>query len=47
MIISIAPILIGNGIPLFPKGEYKQKFELENVRQYGQFVNLYYVSKNN
>lgn len=41
MIISIAPILLGNGIPLFPKGRFNQKFELKSVKQYGQFVNLH------
>lgn len=43
LFISIAPVLLGDGIPLFPKGEYRQDFILESVKQSGQFVQMHYI----
>lgn len=43
LFISIAPVLLGDGIPLFPKGQYQQDFILESVQQSGQFVQMHYI----
>ncbi|MDR0299591.1 MAG: dihydrofolate reductase family protein [Streptococcaceae bacterium] len=40
--ITIAPVLLGDGIPLFPKGNYSEKLELIETKTYGQFVELHY-----
>lgn len=45
LFISIAPVLLGDGIPLFPRGEYRQEFILESVQQSGQFVQMHYITK--
>ncbi|WLR59817.1 dihydrofolate reductase family protein [Guptibacillus hwajinpoensis] len=44
-IISLAPALIGKGIPLFQHSEIKHDLELTDVRQYGQFAQLHYLVK--
>ena len=42
IILQIAPVLLGAGIPLFTQGEALRRFRLEGVRQYGQFAELEY-----
>ena len=42
MIIQIAPVLLGGGIPLFTQKEVLKRFYLEEVKQYGQFAELVY-----
>lgn len=42
LIIQVAPVLLGAGIPLFTQGEALRRFRLEAVRQYGQFAELVY-----
>ena len=42
MIIQIAPVLLGSGIPLFTQKEILKRFSLEGVNQYGQFAELVY-----
>lgn len=44
-IITIAPTLIGSGIPLFPKSDLKHMLQLKNVRRFNQFVQIHYVKK--
>ncbi len=44
-IITIAPALIGVGIPLFKQDKYQIDLSLKNTRRYGQFVELHYVVK--
>lgn len=44
-IISIAPTLIGDGIPLFQKSAFEQEFTLKSTQQYGQFAQLHLVRK--
>lgn len=44
-IISIAPTLIGSGIPLFQKSGFEQEFTLKSVKQYGQFAQLHLLRK--
>lgn len=42
LIIQVAPVLLGKGIPLFTQGEQVRRFKLEAVNQYGQFAELVY-----
>ena len=42
MIIQIAPILLGSGIPLFTQKEVQKRFYLKDVKKYGQFAELIY-----
>lgn len=42
LIIQVAPVLLGAGIPLFTQKEALRRFRLEAVRQYGQFAELVY-----
>lgn len=42
MIIQIAPVLLGAGIPLFAQKEELKRFELKSVKKYGQFAELVY-----
>lgn len=38
MIIQIAPVLQGIGIPLFSQKEALKRFHLKDIKKYGQFV---------
>jgi dihydrofolate reductase len=40
--LTIAPILLGNGIPLFREGDYQLKLSLKGTRRFNQFVELQY-----
>lgn len=42
MIIQIAPVLLGDGIPLFSQKEALKRFDLKEVKKYGQFAELTY-----
>ncbi|MDW2800800.1 dihydrofolate reductase family protein [Clostridium boliviensis] len=42
IIIQIAPVLLGAGIPLFAQKEALKRFFLKEVKQYGQFAELVY-----
>lgn len=42
MIIQIAPVLLGDGIPLFKQKEHLKRFSLEEVNRYGAFAELVY-----
>lgn len=42
MIIQIAPVLLGKGIPLFTQKDALKRFCLEEVHRYGQFAELIY-----
>lgn len=46
LIIQIAPVLLGEGIPLFTQKEGLRRFRLDEVRRYGQFAELVF-GKNN
>lgn len=41
-IITVAPTIIGQGIPLFRKGNYQLDLSLKGVRNFNQFVELHY-----
>ena len=42
LIIQVAPVLLGAGIPLFTQKERLMRFRLDEVKQYGQFAELVY-----
>ncbi|QCR33078.1 dihydrofolate reductase family protein [Lysinibacillus sp. SGAir0095] len=44
-IITIAPTLLGNGIPLFKKGDDQLDLLLKGTRTFNQFVELHYEVK--
>jgi len=44
-IITIAPAIIGTGIPLFKRQLADVGLVLESVRRFGQFVELHYIRK--
>lgn len=44
-IITIAPTLIGKGIPLFRETNVEIELKLVNIKQHNQFVELHYESK--
>lgn len=44
-IITIAPILIGQGIPLFNKNDFELELKLKGIRRFNQFVELHYEVK--
>lgn len=44
-IITIAPTLIGKGIPLFKKAAYELELVLKDVKRFNQFAQLHYVRK--
>jgi dihydrofolate reductase len=46
LIIVIAPVLIGNGIPLFKEDYYKINLRLKDIKRYNQFVELSYMVVN-
>lgn len=45
-IITLAPTIIGNGIPLFKEGNYQLELSLKGIKRFNQFVELSYVKKN-
>ena len=40
LIVQIAPVLLGEGIPLFTQKGALKRFHLQEVKQYGQFAEL-------
>lgn len=45
LILTIAPTIIGEGIPLFKVGDYQLDLSLQRTRTFNQFVELHYVVK--
>lgn len=45
MILTIAPVLLGSGIDLFPEGDYESKWELIGNETFNQFIELHYAKK--
>ncbi|UCZ54916.1 dihydrofolate reductase family protein [Bacillus shivajii] len=46
MILTIAPTVIGNGIPLFKEGNFQLDLILKGTRTFNQFVELHYKVNN-
>ncbi|MEK4425510.1 dihydrofolate reductase family protein [Solibacillus sp. FSL K6-1523] len=44
-IITVAPTIIGNGIPLFKEHEFNLELSLKGIQQFNQFVELHYEVK--
>lgn len=44
-IITIAPTIIGKGIPLFNKQNNEIELELKSIRRFNQFAELHYVKR--
>lgn len=44
-IISVAPVTIGSGIPLFQKTVLATEYKLRDVKRYGEFAQLHYELK--
>jgi len=42
MYIQVAPVILGDGIPLFQKQPYSRRFVMSDVKRYGQFAELVY-----
>lgn len=42
LVINIAPVLLGKGIPLFRNNEIQTNLSLDNIKSYNQFVELHY-----
>jgi dihydrofolate reductase len=45
MTVTVAPVLLGEGIPLFPQGNYASRWHLESSKRYNQFMELTYQKK--
>ncbi|MCG7344463.1 dihydrofolate reductase family protein [Sporosarcina sp. ACRSL] len=45
IILTVAPVIIGKGIPLFNKGDYQLDLTLKGTRNFNQFVELHYGVK--
>ncbi len=44
-IVTVAPTLIGSGIPLFNKTDFELELRLKSIRQFNQFAELHYEVK--
>lgn len=47
LIIQVAPVILGKGVSLFTQDEYLRFYQLDQVRQFGQFAELVYSRKRN
>ena len=45
LIVQLAPVLLGAGIPLFTQKKGVKRFHLDQVKQYGQFAELIYSKR--
>lgn len=45
LILTVAPTILGNGIPLFKKGDYQLDLFLKRTKRCNQFVELHYEVK--
>lgn len=43
LFITIAPILLGKGIPLFKDNDFQTSLTLKNINRYNQFAELHYA----
>ncbi len=47
LIISITPVLLGRGIPLFKNNDFQTLLSLRSINQFNQFVELHYEVRSN
>lgn len=45
LVVTIAPVLLGNGIPLFHERDMQTNLILNSVKRFNQFVELHYAVK--
>jgi dihydrofolate reductase len=45
IIMTIAPTILGKGIPLFREGDYQLELSLKGIRNFNQFAELHYEVK--
>lgn len=45
LIVTVAPTILGKGIPLFKQGDYQLELFLKQSRRFNQFVELHYEVK--
>ncbi|MBS4203469.1 dihydrofolate reductase family protein [Lederbergia citrea] len=45
LVLTIAPSIIGDGIPLFKVGDYQLDLYLKGTRTFNQFVEIHYIVK--
>lgn len=45
LILSVAPVLIGEGVPLFSGNYLEKRFKLSELRQYKDLVQMHYVAE--
>jgi len=43
--VTVAPVILGDGIPLFRRGDYHHELEFKGSREFNQFVELNYTVK--
>lgn len=46
LIMTVAPVIIGKGIPLFKELDFDLEFSLKGMKQFNQFAELHYEVKN-
>lgn len=45
LIVTVSPVLLGSGIPLFKEGQHHADLSLKGTRRFNQFVELHYEVK--
>ncbi len=45
IIITVAPVILGSGIPLFREGDYQLNLQLKGTKNFNQFIELHYEVK--
>ncbi|MDU6293446.1 MAG: dihydrofolate reductase, partial [Streptococcus mitis] len=45
LIIQIAPLILGKGVPLFTQEEGQRFYQLDSLRQFGPFAELVFSRK--
>lgn len=45
IILTVAPTILGTGIPLFKESDYQVELLLKGVKTFNQFVELHYIVK--
>ena len=42
LIVTVAPVLLGKGIPMFKGNDYQTQLQLKNIKRHNQFVEMHY-----